>query len=137
MSVLPPSEIEHIDSTLPPQFADLKEKYPYAIVNAADYWNEPPFSVGYIPHLIDVYYGDGAENPDICIEDGRLTSINFPLEGSAQSPVIQLDVDGRFAFIQIEGIVILNLLSDLVLPDVLVDQFALLKAVDLWKDTLP
>jgi hypothetical protein len=131
MSILPPAEIGHIDSTLPPQFAALKDRYPYAIVNAADHWNQTPFPVGYVPHSIDIYYGDEVLGPDISIENGLLVSVRFPSEESAQSSVIQLDVDGRFAYIQIEGIVILNLLSNVVLPNVLVDQFAFLKATDL------
>lgn len=131
-SVLFPFEIKLIEDTLPPQFAALKDKYPYAVLNTADYWAEPPFPQGYVPYSVDVYYGDDVASPDIAIEDGKLTNIRFPEELEAQlSQVVQIEVDGRWAFIQVEGIVLLNHLEGVLMPDVLIDTSTLIKAAGL------
>lgn len=130
MSVLHFSEIQQIDSTMP-QFAALKDKYPYAVLNAADNWEETPFPVGYVPRTIDVYYGDDVLEPSLSVENGNLTSLKFPNEEESLTPVTQIDVDGRWAFIEVEGVVLLNHLEGVVLPEVLVDTSVIASAVGL------
>ena len=125
---LSPHQIEEIESKLPPQYAALKDKYPVAISNAAESWDKPPFPPGYIPRSIDVYYADEADGPDICLENGELTFINLR-DASPESTVIQVDINGSWSYIQIEGRVILNRLVGVVLPDVLVHPAVLMEVV--------
>lgn len=126
---LTPNQIAFIDSTLPPLFAALKSKYPYTILNAADFWNEPPFPKSYIPHELEIYYGEGDTSdaadscPDLLIEDGVLQPMKLKHLVEVVPPdVCQILADGQWAYIEVEGVVLLNRLEDLVLPQVQVEQ---------------
>ncbi|NBD15518.1 MAG: hypothetical protein GVY04_05035 [Cyanobacteria bacterium] len=111
---------------LPPSFLGFKDQYPVSLTNAVDEWDTPPYPEGYIPHSVDVYFQEDALGPDLIIEAGKLKSLNF--DAWADSPdVIVVEIDDQFAYIQLEGRVILDRLGGVVLPDVFVDPELLLK----------
>jgi hypothetical protein len=113
---------------LPPSIQALKEKYPVSIVNAAEYWDEPPLPEGYIPGDVEVFYGDDVNDSDLLILNGNLDSFTLE-EPEGEPPVMSVLIDGSWAYIQIEGQIILNRLGGVALPDVLVDPAALLQSV--------
>lgn len=49
MNELLPDEVALILSKLPPRLAQLRQKYPTAIWNAADCWDDAPLPSNYIP----------------------------------------------------------------------------------------
>ncbi len=113
---LSPAQIEEIDSKLPPQFAALKDKYPVAISNAAEYYDAPPFAEGYVPELIEVYYGEDADDSGVFAWNG---SVSIKLDNyKPDSPVVMKQIDGQWAYIQIGSIVLLNRAGGVVLPPI-------------------
>lgn len=126
---LSPAQIEEIDSKLPPQFARLKDKYPLTISNVAEAWDWHPYPTGYIPQFIDIYYDDEETlQPDISIRNGQLTYVK--LEDSITNPVlIYMTIEDDPAYVQIEGRVIFNRLSGVVLPEVAINPEFFLKSI--------
>ena len=115
MTQLLPEEEAFIISKLPPQFALLWHKYPNAIWNAADCWDDAPLPANYKPNRIEIYYADKAERPHIYFENGSVKYINLPAD-MRQSPVIQVWVDGECRYVEVEGQIILDKLGDVQLP---------------------
>lgn len=113
---LSPAQIEEIDSKLPPQFAALKDKYPVAISNAAEYYDEPPFEEGYVPELIEVYYGEEADSAGIFAWNGSV-SVNLN-NYQPNSPVLMKQIDGQWAYIQIGSITLLDRAGGVILPPI-------------------
>ncbi|MGF1979784.1 MAG: hypothetical protein RMY30_029940 [Nostoc sp. CmiSLP01] len=112
---------------LPFDIALMVNNYRADIINAAEFWDEPPLAENYVPEFIEVYYGD-AESPHIFIVNGELkdySATNLP--DSAKS--ISVLIDDQWAYIEIEGKVILNRLGGVVLPDVLVSPSTLINSV--------
>lgn len=98
-----------------------------SIINAADYWDEPPFPENYIPEFIEIYYED-ADSPHIFIVNGQLKDYNVANLPDTTNTLSVL-IDDQWAYIQIEGNVILNRLGGVVLPDVLVSPSSLINSL--------
>lgn len=124
---LPPDELEAIQANLPPQFAVLKNEYPMCIGAAATNWGNPPYPEGYIPEIIDVYYSEDALGPNMTIEKGKLTKIEFE-EIAASPEIVVVEIDYEIAYIQIRGRAILNRIGGAILPAVIASPELLLKA---------
>jgi len=115
------AQLAEIQEKLPPQFAALKDQYPVSISNAAEDWDTPPYREGYVPYDIDIYYRDYADGPDVSVINGQLQFIY--LDHWVDDPdVIAMEIDGHWAYIQLQGRVILNRLGGAILPKVLVDS---------------
>ncbi|MGG6265444.1 hypothetical protein ACQ4M3_05500 [Leptolyngbya sp. AN03gr2] len=117
------AQIQQIVEILPPELAQLRDRYPNTTYELACAWHLPPFPVGYTPQLIELYYSndDGTDSPDFVIEAGSLTSIRIPTD-ETRCEIIQLEIDGQWAFIQIGSAVVLDRISGrVVLPEVLLD----------------
>jgi hypothetical protein len=120
---LTPTQHQFIEQTLPTEIAALCDHYPNTIYEVASAWHYPELPVGYLPNLIEVYYSndDGADAADLTIEQGHLTRVRLPIDDTT-CDVIQIEVDGHWAFIQINSQIVLDRLSGrVVLPEVLLD----------------
>ena len=115
MTQLLPEEQALIQSKLPPQFADMRHKYPNAVWNAADCWNDAPLPANYKPNRIEIYYADKADRPHIYFENGSVKYINLPAEVRLMQ-VIQVWIDGECRYVEVEKQVILNKLGNVQLP---------------------
>ena len=115
MTQLLPEEEVFIISRLPQELAQLRHKYPNAVWNAADCWNDAPLPANYKPNRIEIYYADKADRPHIHFENDQVQYINLPAD-VRQSPVIQVWVDGECRYVEVEKQVILNKLGDVQLP---------------------
>lgn len=114
-------------SKMPLDIASLVNNYRTEILNAAEFWGEPPFPENHVPQFIEIYYGD-AESPHIFIVNGELKDYNVTnLPDNTKS--ISVLIDDQWAYIQIEGDVILNRLGGVVLPDVLVSPSTLINSL--------
>lgn len=123
MSPLTTAQIQQINQILPLELAQLRDRYPNTIYELACAWHLPPFPVGYTPQIIELYYGndEGNESPDFVIEAGSLTSIRVPTD-ETPCEIIQLEIDGHWAFIQIGSAIVLDRISGrVILPEVLLD----------------
>lgn len=100
---------------LPPEHAAFRFKYPTAIWNATDCWDDTPLPPNYIPQYIEIYYCDKADSSHIYYENGSVKYINLPAD-VGQSQVIQVWIDGNCKYIEIEGQTILNKLGGVQLP---------------------
>ncbi|MFN6572021.1 hypothetical protein [Dendronalium sp. ChiSLP03b] len=116
-------------SKLPLEIAALADKYPSDIFNAAEYCDRPPFPDGYIPHFIEIYYREDADNSDVLIIDGVIKDYKISDEAHTKDQFIGMQIDDEWAYIQIEGRVILNRLGGLILPNVLADSATLINSV--------
>jgi hypothetical protein len=114
-------------SKLPLDIAALVDNYRVDIINAAEFWDEPQFPENYVPVLIEIYYC-AAESPHIFIVNGELKDYNVSgfLDNTKSISVL---IDDQWAYIQIEGNVILNRLGGVVLPDVLVNPSTLINSL--------
>lgn len=115
MTQLLPEEEAFIISKLPPQSAQLRHKYPNAVWNAADCWNDAPLPANYKPNRIEIYYADQADRPHIHFENDQVQYINLPPD-VGQSQVIQVWIDGLCKYVEVEGQIILNKLGNVQLP---------------------
>lgn len=108
-------------SNLPMDLAVLanQESNRVSMINAAEYYNEPPFPDNYIPEFIEVYYQD-ADSPHIFIVKGQLKDYNVANLPDVTKTVSVL-IDDEWAYVEVEGHVILNRLGGVILPDVLVN----------------
>lgn len=114
-------------SKLPLDIAALVNNYRTDIINAAEFWDEPPFPDNHVPEFIEIYYGD-AESPHIFIVNGELQDYNVTnLPNNTKS--ISVLIDDQWAYIQIEATIILNRLGGVVLPDVLVSPSSLINSL--------
>ena len=115
MTPLLPDEVAFIQSKLSPQSAQLRHKYPNAVWNAADCWDDAPLPTNYKPNRIEIYYADNADTPHISYGFGEVQYINLPPD-VGQSQVIQVWIDGNCKYVEVEGQIILNKLADVQLP---------------------
>ena len=115
MTQLLPEEQALIQSKLPAQFADMRHKYPNAVWNAADCWDDAPLPANYKPNRIEIYYADNASRPHIYFENGSVKYINLPAD-VRQKQVIQVWIDGECSYVEVEGQIILNKLGNVQLP---------------------
>lgn len=123
MSPLTTAQIQQINQILPLELAQLRDRYPNTIYELACAWQLPSFPVGYTPQVIELYYSNdaGNESPDFVIEAGSLTSIRVPTD-ETPCEIIQLEIDGHWAFIQIGSAIVLDRISGrVILPEVLLD----------------
>lgn len=117
-----------IISKLPPDIAALADKYPSDIFNAAEYYECPPFPDGYIPHSIEIYYQEDADNSNVFIVDGILK--DYKIDNlDEKSQFIGVQIDDEWGYIQIEGKEILNRLGSVILPDVILQPTVLINSV--------
>lgn len=117
------TELEGIQK-MPPWMQDLAEKYPIEIANAVEVWSENEFPNNYVPTSIEVYY-EPSDEPDIFIYEREV--INYLVKESLQtSTSIMVDIDGRWAYVEIEGKVIVDKLGGVILPEVIVDPSLLM-----------
>lgn len=114
-------------SNLPLDIVALVNNYHTEIINAADFWDEPPFPDNHVPEIIEIYYSD-AESPHIFIVNGELKDYKVTnlLDNTKSISVL---IDDQWAYIQIEENVILNRLEGVVLPDVLVSPSTLINSL--------
>lgn len=110
-------EKQIIAQNLSPQLAELKAKYPCAVFNAADCQDLPPLPA-YKPASFDMYFGDEdnpEELPNISFKDGQLDYLHLT-EDCVNNPVIQIEIDANWAYIEIEKKILLDRLGNVVLP---------------------
>lgn len=112
---------------LPPQIAALADKYPCEIVNVVDAWDDEPFGINYVPQYVEIY-SDAGEKASLCILDGVLTDYT-PANPEINTSTVQVIIDGKFAYIEIEGRVIINHLGGIILPKVSVDPSELIQVL--------
>ncbi|RUR73046.1 hypothetical protein ACF3DV_03605 [Chlorogloeopsis fritschii PCC 9212] len=115
---------------LPAEIAVFAEQQSTDIFNTANFWGNPNFPENYIPELIEIYYGNTirSNGSDICILNGQLKDYQIHnFDSNIQSIAVQ--IDGRWAYIEVEGREILNKLSGVVLPDVVVEPSTLFNSV--------
>ena len=81
-----------------------------------------------MPQLIEIYYEDEADDSTIFIKNGQLVSIR--LENTVKDPtVIMMEIDDQWAYIQLEGRIILDRRGGAILPDVVVNPSVLLSTI--------
>jgi hypothetical protein len=105
---------------LPAEIAVFAEQQPTDIFNTANFWGNPNFPENYIPELIEIYYENiiRSNGSDICILNGQLKDYQIHnFDSNIQSIAVQ--IDGRWAYIEVEGREILNKLSGVVEPSTL------------------
>ncbi len=118
-------ELEQIRKRLPLHIQALKDKYPQCVYNTSEAWGAKPFSHGYIPESIDIYYSDNTRGSDISFIEGKLTV--FKLNTPKDKDVIKVSIDDEWAYIQAGGKVLLDRLGEVILPDILLEHKALLE----------
>ncbi len=118
-------ELEIIRKRLPPKIQAYKDKYPQAVYSVAEAWGLKPYPHGYVPESIDIYYADDPRGTDIAFFEGKL--ISFKLRPPKDKDVIKMSIDDEWAYIQVGGEVLLDRLGEVILPDILLDQKALLQ----------
>ncbi len=118
-------ELAQIRRRLPRDIQALKDKYPQSVYNVSEAWGASPFPHGYIPESISIYYSDDPSGTDIAFQNGKLR--NFDLEPSKDKDVIKVSIDDEWAYIQVGGKVLLDRLGEVILPDILLEQKALLE----------
>ena len=127
MTQLLPEEEVFIINRLPVELAQLRHKYPNAVWNAADCWNDASLPANYKPNRIEIYYADQADSPHIYFENDQVQYINLPPDVNSspdvnlpadigQSQVIQVWIDGKCRYVEVEGQIILNKLGNVQLP---------------------
>lgn len=120
MITLSPYEEQLIQEKLPPQLSAFTSKYPSAVYNAASVQHLPPLTVDTKPSLINIYYGDEDNNaclPNLSFKDGKLDLL-YLTEECVNSPVIQIEVNSDWVYIEIEKQIILDRIGDLQLPKI-------------------
>lgn len=125
-----------IQKNLPPHLAVLKSKYPNAVSNAASTQNLPSLPSEYEPDTIDIYYGDEGNSddlPSISFEKGKLNFIHLT-EQCKGNPVIQIEIDGEWSYIEVEKQVLLDRMNNVQLPEVEITEEAILKTCSLLED---
>ena len=90
--------------------------YPNATLNAEDYINTPPFPPGYQAKEIEVYLGDVCEDSAYHYRHGKWFDIN--LENITDESVVQILIDGQWAFIQAGNEVLLDRMGGVELPEI-------------------
>lgn len=120
MITLSSYEEQQIYQKLPPQLAALKSKYPSAVYNAASAQHLLPLAPGIKPKLINIYYGEEDNDtylPNISLKDGKLDFL-YLTEECVNNPVIQIEADSNWIYIEVEQQILLDRLGDLELPKI-------------------
>lgn len=120
MITLSPYEEQQIHQKLPPQLAALKSKYPSAVYNAASAQHLLPLAPDIKPKLINIYYGEEDNDtylPNISLKDGKLDFL-YLTEECVNNPVIQIEADSNWIYIEVEQQILLDRLGDLELPKI-------------------
>lgn len=120
MITLSPYEEQQIEQNLPSQLAALKSKYPSAVYNAASAQHLPPLAPDIKPKLINIYYGEEDNDtylPNISFKDGKLDFL-YLIEECVDNPVIQVEADSNWIYIEVEQQILLDRLGDLELPKI-------------------
>ena len=112
---LSPKQLDDIKK-LPFQIQLLAQKYPNSIASAALDWDLPPLSSSDPITEISVYFTDSSEEPDILINHQRELEDFMMTIGS--DDVLCISISGYWAYIQLEGEVILDRIGNLKLPPV-------------------
>lgn len=119
MIELSPYEEQLIEKRLPPHLAALKDKYPCAVFNAADSKELLPLPA-YKPESINFYLGD-EDNPEslpnISFKNGNLDFLHLT-EDCINNPVIQMEVDGTWVYIEADKEILLDRLGEVELPEI-------------------
>ena len=118
-------ELAQIRKRLPLELQALKDKYPQCVYNVSEAWGASPFPHGYIPESVEIYYADDPSGADIGFFEGKLTV--FKLNMPKDKDVIKVSIDCEWAYIQAGGKVLLDRLGEVILPDILLEQKALLE----------
>ena len=121
-------QIDLINEKLPPQFAALKYRYPVSIFNAADHWDSPKFSSGYVPKRIAIYYDESSSSPSIVWSHGNLDRVRIE-EIPITPDVTQLMVDYVWTYICVGGKVILDRTEGIKFPPELTQQELMLRQI--------
>lgn len=121
-------QIDLIDEKLPPKFAALKSRYPSTIFNAADHWSYPKFPQGYVPQYISIYYQESAPCSAIYWRNGQLEKVDIE-EIPIDPDVIQVMVDGSWAYIQVQGMKILDRTEGIQFPPELTQHELMLRRI--------
>ncbi len=84
-----------------------------------------PFPHGYVPEEISIYYSDNTNGSDITFREGKI--VVFKINSPKDKDVIKVSIDDEWAYIQVGGKVLLDRLGEVILPDILLEQKALLE----------
>ena len=79
-----------------------------------------PLAANIKPKLINIYYGDEDNDtylPNISLQDGKLNLL-YLTEECVNNPVIQIEVDSNWVYIEIEKQILLDRLGGLELPKI-------------------
>lgn len=111
-------EEEIIARNLPPHLAALKSKYPNTVYNAASSHILELLPLGFEPEIINIYYGE-EDNPNylpnLSFRRGKLELI-YLTENCKNSPVIQIEFDNDWVYIEIERQILLDRVRNIELP---------------------
>lgn len=110
-------QFREISSKLPPELAALKDQHPVAIALVAEYYDVAPFPQGYEPELIEIYFDELADGPGIIYHKAKGLSFDFDFY-KPNSFVFFMDVDHQVAYVRLGGLVLLNRVEEIVLPDI-------------------
>lgn len=116
---LDPKQIEDIKK-LPQEFQSLAQKYPNSIASAALDWDKPNLSQSDPITEISVYYTDDGEQPDMFIN--HRNELQDFITDIPSHDVVCICVSGYWAYIEIEGKIILDRLGNFQLPPIVVNQ---------------
>ncbi len=123
------SELWEIAAKFPPDVIALCSKYPIDILNASDSFDNPPLQHNYIPKLIEIYY-EQTLSPQVFIMDGILEDYHLLLsERQKDYNSISVMIDHDWAYIEVEGKILLNRLGGVILPDVIIEPAKLISSV--------
>ncbi len=118
-------ELAQIRRRLPRDIQAYKDKYPQCVYNTSEAWGASPFPHGYVPEEISIYYSDNTNGSDITFREGKI--VVFKINSPKDKDVIKVSIDDEWAYIQVGGKVLLDRLGEVILPDILLEQKALLE----------
>lgn len=113
-------EEQQIARKLPPQLAAFKSKYPSAVYNAASAKELPSLAPGIEPEIINFYYGEEDNSkglPNISFKNRKLDLL-YLTEDCINNPVIQVEFDGQWAYIEVEKQALLDRTGNVKLPEI-------------------
>ncbi|WP_373524758.1 hypothetical protein [Nostoc sp.] len=110
---------------LPADIAALAQKYPCEIVNVVEAWDDKPFPSDYIPQYIETYI-DAGDEPSLRVLEGSLTDY-IPAKSLDDIKTIQVIIDGKFAYIEIESRVIIDHIGGVVFPAIATNPVELMQ----------
>lgn len=111
-----------IIAKLLPEIAELADRYPSEILNAAENWHESPLPKDYQPRFIDVYCGNESV---MFVQDGELRFYS-PIPSQRNSVTLTVMIDSNFVYIEVEGKEILNKMGGITLPEIAVEPTTLI-----------